>query len=172
MCLLFSNRFMYEFFEDLQHLLDFNSSPLYIKAQTDEPMQGNLAEGYQDALYNRSRGGLSPSGWSCKSLPYLVAFDEYGISSDPGRPPDNRLLWGYTEISWFSMKNREEQSAWLDYAYNWIRTTDPNGYLQMPVASMVTVGKAVKHRYKANILSTACPEGSGLELKIKELWSP
>lgn len=157
---------------DGQHLFDFNSSPLCIQAQPEMPMQGKLAEGYQDAIYNRSQGGASPSGWSCKSLPYLVEFDDYGACSDPGKPPDKRLIWGYTEISWFSMKNAEEQKAWLEYAYNWIRKTDPNGYLQMPVASMVTDGKSARHRYKANITSTACPQGSGLELKIKELWSP
>jgi len=155
-----------------RHLFDFNSSHLCIKARTMVPMGGALAEGYLDAIYNRSRGGISPSGWSCKSLPYLVAFDDSGISSDSCRPVNECCIWGYNEISWFSLKNEEEQEAWLEYAFNWIKKTDPNGYLQMPVACKVTDAKSSRRWYKANILSPASPNGSGLEVRIKELWSP
>jgi len=154
-----------------KHLFDFNSSPLRIKAKTDEPLEGILLEGYLDAIYNRSRGGISPSGWTCKHLPYLVEFDDSGISADPGKPVERNFIRGYDEISWFSLKSEEEQEAWLEYAFNWIRNTDPNGYLQMPVSRLVTDGISMKW-YKANIKSPACPNGTGLEVKIKELWTP
>jgi hypothetical protein len=47
-------------------------------------MKGILQEGFLDALYNKSKGGKTASGWKCKSLPYLVEFDNYGISKHPG----------------------------------------------------------------------------------------
>jgi len=154
-----------------RQLFDFNSFPLRIKAQSDEHMGGVLAEGHLDAIYNKSRGGITPSGWSCKHLPYLVEFDNFGKCSDPGKPLKDCLIWGYDEFTWFSLKREEEQKAWLEYAFNWIRNTDPNGYLQMPVSRPVTDGKSEHHLYRANIKSTACPNGSGLEVKIKELWT-
>jgi len=160
------------FLNDGKHLFDFNSSPLRIKAQTMVPMGGGLEQGYLDAIYNRSQGGISPSGWSCKSLPYLVEFDDAWMDSDPVNRVNQCFIWGYNEISWFSLKNEEEQKIWLEYAFNWIKNTDPNGYLQMPVACIVTDAKYLRRWYKANNMSPACPNGSGLEIKIKELWNP
>jgi len=158
------------FLVDEKHLLDFNSSVLCIEAKTDNPLGGILLEGYLDAIDNRSRGGISPSGWTCKNLPCLVAFADSGISADPGRPAEGYFIRGYDEITWFSLKSEEEQEAWLEYAFNWIRKTDPNAYMQMPVSLLVTDGTSQK-RYKANIMSPACPNGTGLEVKIKELWT-
>jgi hypothetical protein len=160
------------FLKDGKHLFDFNSFPLRIKALEDEEPNGILAEGYLDAIYNKSRGGRTPSGWACKNLPYLVEFDNFGISSDPGNPVEGCFIWGYDEISWFSLRREEDQKAWLEYAYHWLGKTDPNGYLQMPVSRVVTYEKPGYHRYNANIKSSACPNGTGLEIKIKELWTP
>jgi hypothetical protein len=36
---------------------------------------------------------------------------------------------------------------------------------------MIVDGKNPVHKYKANIKSEACPNGTGLENKIKEIWS-
>ena len=153
-------------------LMDFHSFPLRIKSVEDEAMKGILEVGHLDAIYHRSMGGLTASGWTCEHLPYLVEFDNFGISNHPGRANNrDHYIWGYDEISWFSLLSPEEQKKWLEYAYTWVKKTDSDGYLQMPVCRVVSNGKDPVHKYKAHIKSEVCPGGTGLEAKIKELWS-
>lgn len=155
--------------EDL--LFDFHSFPLRIKEDTTQNMGGKLEVDYQDAIYNKSLGGITPSGWETASLPYLVEFDNYGISSDPGNTvSDSHFVWGYDEISWFSLKPDKEKKEWLEYAFNWVRETDANGYLQIPTCRVVVDGVSERHKFKANKRSEVCTEGNALEEKIKELW--
>jgi alpha-L-fucosidase len=153
------------------HLMDFNSFPLRIVPKEGEFMEGELPEKrHQNSIYNRSKGGLTSSGWECKGLPYIVEFDNFGISSDPGNPVKGAFIWGYDEITWFSLKSIEDQKFWLEYAYNWVKEKDPNGYLQVPVSRNVVDGENPVHKYKANIKSKYCPTGTGLEEEIKEIW--
>ena len=56
-------------------LLDFHSFPLRIEEIPDKPKQAQLRVGYTDAFYERSRGGITPSGRRCEHLPYLVEFE-------------------------------------------------------------------------------------------------
>jgi hypothetical protein len=157
-------------------LLDFNSFPLRIKEVVDKPMEGILEVGYSDSLYQRSRGAITPSGWECDSLPYLVEFDNFGMSSTPGRATlDSHFIWGYDEISWFYLQSEEYRDSWLKYAYNWLRENDPNGFLQMPVGRVVTVqnretGGRLTTRFRANPPSETIPNGKNLENTIRELW--
>lgn len=160
------------FVKDGKLLMDFHSFPLRIKEDESQAMKGVLHEGFLDALYNKSKGGLTASGWKCESLPYLVEFDNFGVSNQTGKSPSKTpFIWGYDEITWFSMLSPEIQKEWLEYAFKWVRMTDDNGYLQMPVCRMIVDGKSPVHKYKANIKSEACPNGTGLEYKIKEIWS-
>ncbi len=153
-------------------LLDFHSFPLRIKGTNTEKMSAVLDENYSDALYNKSKGGITPSGWKCEHLPYLVEFDNFGISSDPGNPVESStFIWGYDEITWFSLLSEEKRNSWLEYAYNWIKKTDPNAYLQMPASRKVVDGKSSLHKFKANMKSMSCPAGTNLEEKIIELWN-
>jgi hypothetical protein len=153
-------------------LMDFHSFPLRIKAVEETPMKGMLEVGQTDAIYHRSMGGLTASGWSCEHLPFLVEFDNFGISNHAGKANNqDHFIWGYDEISWLSLKSPEEQKEWLEYAYTWLKMNDENGYLQMPVCRIVVNGKDPAYKYKAHIKSEACPDGTGLENKIKELWS-
>ncbi|MEN8200955.1 MAG: hypothetical protein ABFS28_00070 [Bacteroidota bacterium] len=154
-----------------QLLFDFHSFPLRIKGDTTIHMRGILKEGHLDALYNKSWGGITPSGWETEHLPYLVEFDNFGISSDPGNPvAGEHFIWGYDEITWFSLKSEEEQKEWLSYAYHWLKETDREGYLQMPTCRVVIDGVSSRHKFKANLKSETCPGGTGLETRIKELW--
>ena len=157
-------------------LLDFNSFPLRIKEVEGKPIEGILEVGYSDSLYKRSRGGMTPSGWECESLPYLVEFDNFGISRTPGESTLNvHFIWGYDEISWFYLLNEEDRNAWLKYAYHWLRETDPNGFLQMPIGRVVTLpnregGQRIRARFRANPPSETIPDGKNLEGVIRELW--
>jgi len=156
---------------DGKSLLDFNSFPLRIKEIPENPRDAKLEVGYIDAIFGRSHGCITPSGWKCDSLPYLVEFDNFGMSRTPGESTvDSHFIWGYDEISWYSLQDEEYRKDWLKYANSWVRETDPNGFLQMPVGRVVTTGRGQRPRFRANTISDAVPEGMNLEETIKEIW--
>lgn len=153
-------------------LLDFNAFPMRIKAVADKPMQGCLEVGYLDAMYGRSLGCKTPSGWECEALPYLLEFDNYGVSDHPGEARAEHFIWGYDEISWFYLQQPEYRKEFLKYANKWIRDTDPNAYLSMPGARLVVRGEGLPDIACRAIAPTEnCPYGMDLEGTIKEIWS-
>jgi hypothetical protein len=157
---------------DGRSLLDFNSFPLRIKEIPEKPMDGVLQVGYLDAIFQRSMGCTTPSGWTCKSLPYLVEFDNFGISQKPGvADTSSHFIWGYDEISWFYLLPEKQRNAWLRYANNWIHENDPNGFLQMPVSRIVTLKRGQPMtRNRGNTRSAACPVGINVENTVKAIW--
>ena len=153
-------------------LLDFNSFPLRIKEVPEKPFEAVLEVNHLDAIFNKSKGCISPSGWKCESLPYLVEFDNYGRSRSPNVANLNsHFVWGWDEISWFSLQNEEYRNKWLEYSYNWIKETDSNGHLQMPVSRMITCPNNSSGSYRANTRSPDCPIGYSQEDTIKKIWS-
>ena len=153
-------------------LLDFNAFPLRIKSVPDHPQQGILEMGFTDALFGRSKGAVSPSGWKAASMPYLVELDNFGISNHPGVPDTTTIYpWGYDEISWFYQQPEQYRNDWLRYAHQWVADHDPNGHLQMPVTRVVTLGRGKgRLKYRANTRSVHCPDGMNNEETIKEIW--
>ncbi|WP_298614447.1 hypothetical protein [uncultured Odoribacter sp.] len=154
-------------------LLDFNSFPLRIKEIPEKPMEGMLEMGHLDALYGRSLGCITPSGWSCEALPYLVEFDNFGISDHPGvANVKDHYVWGYDEITWFYLQSSAYRQQWLKYAYDWLRENDPNGHLEMPVARVISTGNSADPKTcRGNTPSEKCPQGMGVEETIKTLWN-
>lgn len=153
-------------------ILDFNAFPLRVKEVPDKPQEAILQLGFSDGIYNRSKGGKTFSGWTCKHLPYIVELDNYGRSKNPGQPSQggNFLwVWGYDEITWFGLQPREYRAQWLQYAWDWVRKTDPNGYLEMPGGR--TASSAELRWYFANNPSDACPTGRGDEAAIRAVWT-
>ncbi len=156
--------------------MDFHAFPLRIMEVRDKPQEAILKLGFSDGIYNRSRGGLTYSGWTCEHLPYLVELDNYGVSKHPGQPnPDGAgngfvWIWGYDEISWFAHQTKEYRSNWLRYALDWIKKTDPNGFLEMPGSRTETSALDGRRWYYANNPSTAVPDGLGDEDAIREIW--
>ncbi|HEY2155419.1 MAG TPA: hypothetical protein VGH33_07300, partial [Isosphaeraceae bacterium] len=61
-------------------LMDFHSFPLRIKEVSERPQEAVLELGFSDGIYGRSKGGTTPSGWSCEHLPYQVEIDNWGAS--------------------------------------------------------------------------------------------
>ena len=156
---------------DETSLLDFNSFPLRIKETIDKPQKCILEVGYLDGLYGRSLGCVTPSGWRCDSLPYLVEFDNFGITRSPGQATVNsHFVWGYDEISWFHLQSEEYRKEWLKYAHRWLRDQDPNGFLQMPVGRIVITDRGQRSRFRANTRSESMPQGQNLEETIMELF--
>ena len=153
-------------------LIDFNSFPLRIKEVPEKPCEGILEVNYSDGIYHKSKGCITPSGWSCDHLPYLVEFDNFGRSQTPGEATLNsHFIWGWDEISWFSLQDESYRNEWLKYAFDWIKQTDPNGHLQMPGNRMITCPNETNGYYHANTKSEACPVGYSQKEKIKELWN-
>lgn len=153
-------------------LLDFNSFPLRIKPVPNKPQQGVLQVGYLDALYGRSKACVTPSGWACASLPYLVEFDNFGISRTPGvADTASHFIWGYDEISWLYLQPEAYRNQWLRYAYDWLKAHDANGFLQMPISRIVTLGRGrPRARFRGNTNSPACPEGLNIEETVCRIW--
>ena len=111
-------------------LFDFHSFPLRIAEVADHPYEGVLKVGYSDSIFLKSRGGVTPSGWSCDHLPYLVEFDNFG-RNNPGKPSKTPFIWGWTR-SPGSPSCPRPSNDWLRYAWKWVKETDRNGHLQMP----------------------------------------
>jgi hypothetical protein len=162
------------FLKDGKLLLDFHAFPLRIMEVPDKPQEAILKLGFSDGLYNRSKGGITFSGWSCEHLPYLVELDNYGVSNGPGQPGQSKggfdWIWGYDEITWFAHQPLQYRSDWLRYAEDWVRKTDPNGHLEMPGSRTESSPLDHKRWYYANNPNAAVPDGLGDEDAIRAIW--
>jgi hypothetical protein len=125
--------------EEGKLLFDLHSFPLRIAEVAGHPYQGLLKIGYADAIYTKSKGGITPSGWFCEHLPYLVEFDNFG-SHNPGQPGSAPFIWGWDEITWFALLPENERNDWLQYAWNWLKENDANGHLEMPGSRVIRPG--------------------------------
>jgi hypothetical protein len=153
-------------------LMDFHSFPLRIMELPDKPQEAILKIGFSDGIYNRSKGGITPSGWTCEHLPYLVEQDNWGVSKTPGQAKAGGIwIWGYDEITWFAHQSEEYRANWLRYAWDWVAKADPNGHLEMPGSRTMRSPLDQKWWYYANTKSAAVPEGLGDEKAIREIWA-
>jgi len=153
-------------------LLDFHAFPLRVMEVPGKPQEAILKLGFSDGLYGRSQGGLTVSGWTCEHLPYLVELDNYGVSRHPGQPNETgefNWVWGYDEITWFAHQSKDYRAHWLQYAWDWVRQTDTNGFLQMPGSR--TASSPDLHWYYANQPTPAVPTALGDEAAIRAVWA-
>ncbi len=152
-------------------LFDAHAFPLRIAEVAGQPFKGVLRVGYADSLYTKSKGGITPSGWSCDHLPYLVEFDNFG-SNNPGQSSAAPFIWGWDEITWFATQPEADRNDWLRYAWKWLHDNDPIAHLEMPGSRVLSPGAAGGPRwYWANTKSAACPGGSDTEAIIREIWA-
>ena len=151
-------------------LFDAHAFPLRIAEVAGMPFKGVLKVGYADSLFTKSKGGVTPSGWTCDHLPYLVEFDNFG-SSNPGNPSQAPFIWGWDEITWFAVQSEADRNDWLRYAWKWVHDNDPVGHVEMPGSRVLTPGPGGGPKwYWANTKSAACPGGSNTEATIRDLW--
>ncbi|NLD21583.1 MAG: hypothetical protein GX664_03750 [Bacteroidales bacterium] len=123
-------------------LFDFHCFPIRMRTpegaemhaiSDSTPQMTLLEENHLDAIYNKSVGGIAPSGWECNSLPYFVEIDNYGQDKNNLNIPGIEYWpWGMDEISWFANQPASYRLSWLQYAHNWIKETDNAGFLCMP----------------------------------------
>jgi hypothetical protein len=153
-------------------LMDFHSFPLRIMEVADRPQEAILKVGFSDGLYGRSKGGVTFSGWTCEHLPYLVEIDNWGVSKQPGQAKAGGIwIWGYDEITWFAHQSQSYRSNWLHYAWDWVRQTDTNAFLQMPGSRTLVSPLDRKRWYYANQPGPSVPEGFGDEAAIRAIWA-
>jgi hypothetical protein len=152
-------------------MFDFHSFPLRVAEVAGKPEQGELRVGYLDSLYGRSKGGATPSGWSCDHLPYLVELDNFGVSGHPGKPGGDCFVWGYDEIIWFARQSESYRNDWLGYAWKWVGQHDPAGHLQMPGSRCLHMSVDGKRWYSVNTRGPAAPDGFNQEETIRAIWS-
>jgi hypothetical protein len=151
-------------------LFDVHAFPLRIAEVPGQSPKGVLKVGYADSLYQRSKGGITPSGWTVDHLPYLIEFDNFG-SRNPGTTSVSPFIWGWDEITWFAVQPEADRNTWLRYAWQWLRDNDPIGHLQMPGSRVLSPGAAGGPRwYWANSSSDACPSGFNTEATIRDIW--
>jgi hypothetical protein len=152
-------------------LLDFHAFPLRIKEVPARPQEAILQVGFSDSIFLRSKGGLTYSGWKCEHLPYLVELDNWGVSKNPGQSGQGGFwVWGYDEITWFAHQPEQYRRDWLRYAWDWVRRTDADGYLEMPGGRTETSPLDHRHWYYANAPSPAVPDGLNDEAAIRQIW--
>jgi hypothetical protein len=152
-------------------LLDFNSFIMRVHEVAEPPLSGELKMGEPRSVYGRSPGGMTPSGWECEHIPYLIEIDNYGYS---GRGGEFRVggvwIWGYDEITWFANKDVQGRNQWLHYIWNWIQEHDPNGHFEMPGIRVLSSHIKGENWYFANTASDAVPDGFNQEETIKQIW--
>ena len=158
-------------YEDGKLLFDFHSFPLRLKEVAGQPQKCILEMGFLDAIYGRSKGGITPSGWRCESLPFLVEFDNWHSSGKGGQSIGPGWGWGYDEMSWFARQSKSYRNDWLRYAWNWVREHDKNGYVQFATRRILCDPIGDIEMYQANTKSSACPHGFGQEDTIKAIWT-
>lgn len=152
------------------HLFDFVSFPLRPKEILGEPFKAKLEKGYLDCVIGYTTAGMTPSGWECKRLPYILEFDNFGTSNHAGTASwGDHFVWGYDEISWFAKLDDVYACEWLGYAVDYLNRVDPVGYVQMP-GCRIAVGGSDRF-YKCNTKSDASPTGRSTEETIKALWT-
>lgn len=156
-------------------LFDLHSFPLRIEEVPDRPHEGILKMGYLDSIFGRSNGGVTPSGWRCEHLPYIVELDNFETTGRGGQNVGRHWCWGWDEICWFAHQPKDYRNRWLGYAWEWIRKHDANGFLQMPgsrcMASPVVAKDGRKLGwYYANRPSKPTPDGFDQEEAIKVIW--
>ena len=118
--------------ENAELVFDFHSYPI----RADEVINNN---GVLEAeinpefgIYNKSCGGISPQLGYYDEAPYYVEIDNgsFGIQTYPGdNNPNDWILWGYDEITWFSQQPGWYRCKFLEESYPAIKEFDPHGSL-------------------------------------------
>ncbi|MBI4777299.1 MAG: hypothetical protein HY788_24460 [Deltaproteobacteria bacterium] len=152
-------------------LLDFCEYPLRVKeAAGSQTNEGVLEMGFLDSIYGLTKGGLTPGGWYVEHALYLVEFDHGYAGLTPGTCTKPECVWGYDEITWFARLGLEERNAFIEYAWRWVRSRDPYGFVEMPGMRDIQ-GLAGNNAdwYYANSPSSH-PYGFDQEETIRRIW--
>ena len=71
----------------------------------------------------RTGGGLHPLGFDVDVCPTLIEFDNYGQTGEPGVKQDGFGVWGYDDITWFTLQPEDYRNHFLKYCDGVLKTT-------------------------------------------------
>lgn len=153
-------------------LLDFNSYFIRPKKGT-KPIEAALEFGFHDAIYGNSTGATNPVGDKLPTIPYVVFFSS---GTSQGKITENHgddYVWGYDEISWFSILSRKEKMNFIEEYADWIKRKDLVGYLQMPgiVPLFINTPPYREQLFYANKKGGTIKTGYNIEKAIINVWS-
>lgn len=137
----------------------------------ENPQKMELKIGQEDAIFTKSMGGITYSGWSCESLPYFVELDN--CQSVYPDFKDNAInWWGYDEITWYANQPAYYRAEWLEYAYRWVNQTDRYGFFEMPGrrTAQILDGERVLRYYYSASNSQFSDDGMDDENTILNIW--
>ncbi len=140
-------------------------------ATEENPQEIVIKQGALDAIYGKSLGGTTHSGWSCKSLPYVVELDNYGgiqSSSTVNVPGINYWPWGFDEISWFANQPQQYRKSFIEFAYKRVRALDENGFFGMVGSRPATYYYISSNTTASNWYYALASDDTAT---IKEVWS-
>lgn len=159
-------------------LMDSHAFPQRVVDICGQPYEVEMQIGHGDAIYTKSMGGITASGWECESLPYMVEFDNSG--ADDVHTCDNPSWywpWGWDEATWFAHNTPEYRDYYLRYAVNWIAENDPVGNLEMPGSITISADPIPIEGtdrfiwyYRLNNPSPLLPYAFGQEDVVREIW--
>lgn len=114
-------------------LLDFHSFPMRPREVGDPALQDVVLEaGFQNGIYGRSRGGVTPAGTPVERQRFLVELDNGYAGPTAGGCELPECVWGSDEITWFAAQSAERRNELLTYFWHRVRELDPQGRFQMP----------------------------------------
>ena len=158
--------------EDGHLLFDAHAFPLRISEVPDQPPKGSSRSATRTPFSPGARAASPPAAGPANTCP---SWSSSTTSAAATRASEQRhvFIWGYDEITWFSVLPEAERNEWLHYAWKWIRDNDPNGHLEMPGSRVISPARhgGGPRWYWANTRSDACPDGSNTEETIKEIWA-
>ena len=153
-------------------LLDFHSFPLRPREDGDPEHQDVVLErGFQDAIYGRSLGGITPGGTRVVRQRFLVEVDNGYAGPTSGGCDLPECVWGSDEITWFAAQPSHRRDELLIYFWHRVPELDPRGRFQAPGV-----------RGLQSLLHGGCPEylmhdperltcGQGQEATLGALWA-
>jgi hypothetical protein len=189
-----------EYYNNTNKLIfDFHSAPIRMKETSETKGNKGCKFNWTYGLYgNRlSHGGLCFMGWQVDSLPYLIEFDNYGVSNfteqlTDDNHPKHWFNWGYDEITWFALQSVKFRKYWLQYAHFQLRYMSSVGHVQMPGIRRIRISPADPYpwpNYYSNTPSAILPNpdtdndgfpnlnhsssnnGYDMEETIKDIWN-
>ncbi|MCQ2184194.1 MAG: hypothetical protein MJY62_02125 [Bacteroidales bacterium] len=156
--------------DDGRNLCDMLSYPFRFKEiEGSTSLEAELVPRYRDSYIGRKHSAITPRGEFCEDIPYVLDFDNFGVSSHPGEAANDNFCWGYDEISWFSRLSHNQQVDMLNYVFEFMSAKYPTGHVSFPFCRNVISGPV--NPFKGNTPSIDCPTGQGIENTVKELWS-
>lgn len=139
-----------------------------------DPQRAYFKKSYTDAIYGKSLGGKTHSGWETDTLPYLVELDNFGVDEATRNTPtcNSIYVWGMDEISWFANQPDDYRRQFLDYANKWVTSCEPGkSFFAMPCERTARIyradGTVASYVYRGYASQNG---GCGDQATVKAIW--